>query len=104
MTPTLQELGLESKDIYLKKEGEEIYIGLHAYGEPNSEWTLVGLDGTQTIQRGFKVWEAWGNEYFEGKMVGRGSFRCDYDIEKVAEEMEKDGWERFILENKCGAI
>lgn len=83
--------GLSSKDIYLKKDGE--IIGLHAYGEKDSEWTVQNLDGTRETVKGFNQYEQWGNYYDENhKMVGRGSFRIFGDIEEVAEDLEKDGW------------
>jgi hypothetical protein len=88
----------------LKKEGEKTYIGLHAVGEPNSEWEVYSFDGSVTKKKGFRAWESWGNEYLDGEMVGRGSFRVFDDIETVAENLEKDGWERFILVNECGAV
>lgn len=90
--------GLDSKDIYLKKDGEQTYIGLHAVGEANSEWDVQYLDGTIVRQKGFKAWESWGNEYVAGKMVGRGSFRVFNEIEEAARQLEEDGWVRFTPE------
>lgn len=84
--------GLECKDIYLKSKDGEI-VGLHAIGQSDSEWTVVGLDGTRTTKKGFQQWEQWGNEYDENhKMLGRGSFRIFQDIEELAKELEQDGW------------
>jgi hypothetical protein len=84
-------VGMWCKDIYLKKDGE--IIGLHAIGEKDAEWTQVGIDGTRTQIKGFMQHEQWGNNYDENhKMLGRGSFRIFEDIEKFAEELEKDGW------------
>lgn len=83
--------GMQARDIYLKKDNE--IIGLHAIGYDNSTWTETALDGTSTDKQGFSAMEKWGNEYDENhKMLGRGSFRVHDDIEKVAKELEADGW------------
>lgn len=89
---------MDTKDIFLKKDGEAAYIGLHAVGEANSEWDVQHLDGTTVRQMGFNAWESWGNEYIAGKMVGRGSFRVFNDIEVVAKQLEEEGWVRFTPE------
>src|SRR3989442_381436 len=83
--------GLQEKSIYLKKDKE--IIGLHAIGEPDSEWNLIKLDGSRVGQKGFKQHEQWGNHYDENhNMLGRGSFRIFDDIEETAKELEIDGW------------
>lgn len=85
---------MDSKNIYLRK-GSEI-IGLHAIGENNSEWTVSEFDGSETLHKGFKAWESWGNEYNEDlQMIGKGSFRVFGDIDVVAEQFISEGWEAF---------
>jgi hypothetical protein len=96
---TIQELpmdNLDSKDIYLKKNGE--IIGFHAVGHKGPHtYTVVHLDGTEESKTSdFMALETWGNEYSdEFQMLGRGSFRVFVDIEDAAKEMESDGWVRF---------
>jgi hypothetical protein len=88
---------LDSKDIYLKKDGE--IIGLHSVGyKKQNTYTQVNLDGTKELKTlDFMALESWGNEYdSEYNILGRGSFRVHtYDIEEAAKEMENDGWVRF---------
>jgi hypothetical protein len=88
-------IGMWCKDIFLRKNGQ--IIGLHAIGEKDSTWDVIELDGTRHTVTGFRQWEQWGNEYGHSrdgslKMIGRGSFRVHDDIEKVAKELEEDGW------------
>ncbi len=86
--------GMDYKNVYLRK-GTEI-IGLHAIGDNNSEWIVIGLDGSETFHRGFRAYESWGNEYNEDlQMIGKGSFRVFNDIDIVAEEFVSEGWEYF---------
>lgn len=92
-------MDMDSLNIYLKKQGEKTYIGLHAVGEAGREWDVKEIDGTVTKKSGFLAWETWGNEYVEGKMYGRGSFRVFGDIEDEAKAFEADGWVRFTPEN-----
>lgn len=83
--------GMQERSIYLKKDSE--IIGLHEIGYDNETWTEEAFDGTRSEKKGFSAMERWGNEYDDShKMLGRGSFRVHEDIEKVAEELELDGW------------
>lgn len=87
---------LDSKDIYLKKNGE--IVGLHSVGHKGPyDYVSVHLDGTEEVKHSdFMAIESWGNEYDnEYNMLGRGSFRVFGDIEDAAKEMEADGWTRF---------
>lgn len=93
------DMEMDSLNIYLKKDGEKTYIGLHAVGEANTKWSVREIDGTLTERFGFLAWESWGNEYVQGKMYGRGSFRVFGDIEVEAKAFEADGWVRFTPED-----
>lgn len=103
------DLGIEmddfdSKDIYLKKEGQ--IIGLHAVGYkgPYTYTFSNPFEGIeQEITTDFMEIERWGNEYDnEYNMLGRGSFRVHSDIEVAAKELELDGWVRFERQVKNG--
>lgn len=88
---------LDTKDIYLTKDGE--IVGLHAVGykEPG-QLTVYNLDGTTfTISTDFVEHEKWGNEYDSNfKAIGRGSFRVfELTLEHAAKGLEEDGWVRI---------
>jgi hypothetical protein len=101
MSNTFEEL--DSKSIYLKKDGEFGFIGLHSVGESDVEWIEIDFDGNEHSRKGFRAHESWGNEYDNDHvMIGRGSFRVFQDIEVVAQEMVQDGWIIFtpLLQDK----
>ncbi len=76
---------------YLIKDLE--LIGIFAIGDKESEWTVIGLDGSETKRKGFNAQESWGNEYsWDLKMLGRGSFRILNDIEEALQTLIQDGW------------
>lgn len=70
------------RDIYLEKEGEEGYIGLHEIGM----W-----DGPAIWMR----MEAWANGYDKDKKFIASLWRMFGDIEETAREMEGQGWKRM---------
>jgi len=86
MSEFTEQDGVIGKNIFLKKEGETNYIGLHSIG--------YEIDGK------FHSMESWGNEYLNGKMQSPGSFRVFDNIEKVAKDFELDGYIRFNPETK----
>lgn len=71
--------GLEMKDIYLSKDGEEGFVGLHETGFTNekAEWCFM---------------EAWGNYYDKNKKFICSAFRVFGPIEEAAEDFLKDGY------------
>jgi len=76
--------GWEEKSIYLRKSGEEGFVGLHSTG-----MTAEG-----------DIWcnmEAYANSYGEDKKFQASIFRIFGPIEDTAEDMIKEGWE--IVEN-----
>lgn len=89
--------GLDSQDIYLKKDDK--IIGLHAIGYNTPyDCELVEQDGSRSIiKMDFMALQKWGNEYDEEmKILPPGSFHVfDLTINHAAIEMEKDGWVRF---------
>lgn len=77
--------------IYLFKDN--CLIGLFGIGDANSSWILVGLDGSKQTISGFNAMEKWGNEYdWDGNMLGRGSFRLNYDFETEINQYKNEGW------------
>lgn len=97
------EPAMDSKDIYLTKNGE--IIGLHAIGYAGPyEYDLVKLDGTTERKKDdFMQIEVWGNEYDKNhNMLGRGSFRVFQNLEAEAKDFEADGWVRCEAPKKVG--
>lgn len=88
---------LNSKNIYLAKDGQ--IIGLHAIGHAEPyEFDVQEFDGTVTrVKTDFMELEKWGNEYNDKfEMIGRGSFRIfDLTLEHTARAFEEDGWVRI---------
>lgn len=73
----------ESKDIYLRKEGETETLGLHATG-------ITDESGT------FQAMEAWMNVYVDGKFKGSVA-RVFAPIEEAAEDLKKEGWTEYAM-------
>jgi hypothetical protein len=76
--PPEPELVFESKDIFLKKDGEKGVIGLHE----------VGL----TFEGQWHREESWGNQYDDSGRFQYSAFRIFGSIEVDAAEMKKAGW------------
>ncbi len=97
-----QNYGLQSKNIYLKKDGK--IVGLHAVGYAGPyEYRLIKLDKTEELRTtDFMPMDMWGNEYNENyEMQGRGSFRIfAIDLDDEAKDWEADGWVRFEREGQ----
>lgn len=76
---TKLEEGWESRDVYLGKEGEKGFVGLHSSGQTdeNGQWHSM---------------ESWANMYSETKKFEASIFRIFGPLEEVVEDMEKEGW------------
>lgn len=68
----------ESQEVYLRKDGEKGYIGLHSTGYTE--------DGT------WHRMESWANMYGENKKFQASIFRIFGPLEETVEDMEKEGW------------
>ena len=78
--PTIGEDGWESKDVYLQKEGESGFVGLHATG-------MMGEDDK------WHAIEAWVNSYSDTKKYQGSVARLFGPIEETVEEMLRDGYQ-----------
>lgn len=69
----------ESKGIYLTKEGENQFIGIHSTGmtDEDGNWRSI---------------EAWINTYDMNKKFVASVARCFAPIEDAAEDFKKEGW------------
>jgi hypothetical protein len=71
--------GYESKNIYLRKDGEKGFYGFHSVGMTQEDGTWANM-------------EAWMNCYDENKKFVASVSRVFGPIEISAEEMIQDGW------------
>lgn len=78
----------ESINIYLAKDGEDGYIGLHSVGFH---------DGTQWC-----AMESWGNVYGLDYKFRYSAFRIFGTLEESKEEFVKDGWKEIEWPNENG--
>ncbi|HXN74910.1 MAG TPA: hypothetical protein VN855_00275 [Candidatus Acidoferrum sp.] len=69
----------ESQDVYLHKDGEKGYVGLHStgYTEADGSWNRM---------------ESWANIYGEDKKFQASIFRIFGPLEETVEDMEQEGW------------
>lgn len=79
MKHTVGDDGWESKDIYLAKEGEKGYVGLHESG-------MTDEDGT------WRRMEGWVNMYDENRKFVASVSRMFGPVETAAKEIGEDGY------------
>lgn len=77
----------QSKDIYLAKEGQEGYVGLHSIGYPDE-------DGK------WRYMQNWANSYDKDRKFQASIFRIFGPIEETVEDMEQEGWKQVEWPNE----
>lgn len=78
-TVTALDDGYEDKSIYLRKDGEEGYLGLHSIGEPIGDGSWIQMD-------------SWANAYSAEKKFQASIFRIYEPLEELAASFVADGW------------